>query len=186
MEKNLKVLDLVGIDEAGRGALAGPLVVGAVKLLKSVKGLDDSKKLTAFKRGGLEGEIKQNSKYLVLFYSNVLIDQIGLSACLKNALFIIQRHFTNCEFIFDGNCNYGLSGIKTLIKADLKVCEVMAASILAKVARDRFMVFKSEEFDFASHKGYGTKAHLEEITRLGKSSLHRQSFTIKAVNSKLF
>lgn len=178
----------VGVDEAGRGALAGPLVVGAVLNDKKacIKGLNDSKKLSEQKRIILQDKIKARTKYLLLFYSNIMIDYHGLSFCLKNALQVIKMHFKGQKIIFDGNCSYNEQGITTMIKADSKVKSVMAASILAKCARDEYMSKNSFEYDFASHKGYGTKAHIKEIKRLGLGCLHRKSFHLKELDNTLF
>lgn len=178
---------LVGIDEAGRGALAGPLFIGACRLY-NLPNLADSKKLSALKREKLYSQIIQNSDYLILSFSNKQIDTLGLSYCLKTGLLIIKKHFKNTNFLYDGSTNFGVLDIKTLIKADDKIQEVSAASILAKVSRDEFMQNINSlypAYEFAKHKGYGTKTHIEILKKLGPCPLHRTSFKLKE-NSSLF
>ena len=177
---------LVGIDEAGRGALAGPLCICACKLNKDLQGLKDSKALSPKKRLELFKELRLNSNYLILFFSNSMIDELGLSLCFKRALGIIKKHFVSCEFIFDGNTNFCVSKINTMIKADSKVKEVSAASILAKVSRDNFMSSLNDKYEFKKHKGYGTALHLELIKKYGFSKLHRKSFLVKSLGNSLF
>lgn len=177
-------MKICGIDEAGRGALAGELAIGACILKNNSLDeiLDDSKKISEKKREEIFEEITKNSSYLVLFFNNKIIDEIGLSECFTRALKTIKNHFGTCEFIFDGNCNYKVEGIKTLIKADSKVKAVSAASILAKVSRDRQMrIFDTiyPDFGYAKHKGYGTKAHIDAISKFGENELTRKSFKLK-------
>lgn len=182
---------VVGIDEAGRGALAGPLAVAACLLKSQIIGIKDSKQLSASKRTKLFGEIKSNSSYLILNFSSAQVDEFGLSWCLRTALLIIKAHFSaeKYEFLYDGNTNFGVSKIQTLVKADSKVMQVGAASILAKVSRDTLM----NEFDksfvcygFAHHKGYASKAHIEAIKKIGLSAIHRKSFHLKSLEKSLF
>ena len=173
---------LCGIDEAGRGCLAGPLVVAGVVLKAPVNGLDDSKKLTPKKREELFDHIQKNSLYKIIFTNNQTIDKIGLSSALKNSIEEIKNHFSNYKIMMDGNTNFGVKGVEWMIKADNKVAEVSAASILAKVSRDRYMVKISQkypEYGFDRHKGYGTKEHIDMIQKYGYTSLHRKSFYIK-------
>ena len=99
-----------------------------------------------------------------------------------------MTHFTNCELLYDGNANYG-TGIKTMVGADGKVAQVSAASILAKVSRDALMRAWDgvhAGYGYATHKGYGTKAHLDAIARLGDSPLQRRSFRVKSFERGLF
>ncbi len=183
-----KMNKICGIDEAGRGALAGPLVVAACVLHSEISGLNDSKKLSAKRRKELFHEIALNSQFLIAYFSNRQIDEFGLSECLRRALNLFKSHFVNYELLYDGNVNYG-TGIKTMIKADGKVAEVSAASILAKVSRDELMSAWSKiypDYGYASHKGYGTKAHLEAIRNLGECELTRKSFIVKAFQPTLF
>ena len=199
MSENYDLSTIVGIDEAGRGALAGPLFVAACLLHKEIKGVADSKALSPKRRGELCAQIKAHSNYLILAFSHAQIDEIGLSACLKNALLIIKAHFlgTKCGFLYDGNVNFGVSDIKTLVKADSKVLQVGAASILAKVERDIFMSSLSELYDektaanyakygFSKHKGYASQAHIKAIAECGLSTLHRKTFRLKCFEKSLF
>jgi len=176
---------LCGIDEAGRGCLAGPLVVAGCVLENSIEGLDDSKVLSERKREILYEEIVKNTKYKIVQFSHEDVDKMGLSSCLKEAILIIKSHFSSCEILMDGNTNFGVEGIKTLIKADTKIAEVSAASILAKVTRDRFMIKMDKlypEYQFAKHKGYGSNLHISLIKKYGKSPIQRLSFKIKSLN----
>ncbi len=173
---------LCGIDEAGRGPLAGPLVVAGVVLCKKIEGLKDSKKLSHKKREELYEAIITSSSYKIVFTDNQTIDNIGLSKALKNSIQIIKNNFPSYKILMDGNTNFGVDGVEWMIKADVKVAQVSAASILAKVSRDRYMIKISKnypEYNFKKHKGYGTKEHMEAIKLFGYSKLHRKSFVIK-------
>ncbi|MFY9099545.1 ribonuclease HII [Aliarcobacter cryaerophilus] len=178
--------NLCGIDEAGRGPLAGPLVVAGVILEKEILGLNDSKVLSEKKREKLFDEIKEKSKYHIVFKSAKEIDDFGISFCLKSSILEIMeqlQEFSN-SFLMDGNTNFGIQNLQKEIKADAKYKEVSAASILAKVSRDRFMDEISPlyaNYNFHKHKGYGTKAHIEAIRKFGRSDIHRFSFKLKAL-----
>lgn len=179
---------IVGIDEVGRGPWAGPLVFGAVVLNGvDIDGLTDSKKLTKKKREALDGEIRRGALSFGLgWVSAEELDELGMSrACelaCRRALEQITVPYS--EIIIDGTVNFlkntGKGPYVTTIKqADLLVPSVSAASILAKVARDRFMEEQDSIFPgygFASHVGYGTKQHSEALAKLGVTPLHRQSF----------
>jgi len=180
---------LCGIDEAGRGPLAGPLVMAGVILNSPIAGLNDSKKLSEKKRETLFELILTNSQYKIVRFSAKTIDEIGLSACLKSGLEEILASLDADDFLFDGNSKYGVSGLRTLVKADALIPEVSAASILAKVSRDREM----KEIDalypnygFADHKGYGTYAHVQAIKTHGHCDIHRKSFKLKSLQPSLF
>lgn len=175
-----------GIDEAGRGPLAGPLVVAGVILLEDIQNLADSKVLSEKKREKLFDEIKQKSKYHIVFKSAKQIDDLGISFCIKESILEIMKTLQNDanSFLMDGNTNFGIENLQKEIKADAKYKEVSAASILAKVSRDRFMDSISEnypEYNFKKHKGYGTKAHVDAIKEFGRSDIHRFSFKLKAL-----
>ncbi len=180
---------LCGIDEAGRGPLAGPLVVAGVILKNEVKELNDSKKLTEKKREELFDKIIDNSYYHIVFCDAKTIDTKGISACLKSSILEIidaLKIHTN-EFLMDGNTSFGITRLSYMIKADAKIKEVSAASILAKVSRDRYMCeisSKYPNYDFEKHKGYGTKAHVEKIRQFGRSDEHRVSFKLKALGEE--
>ena len=180
---------LCGIDEAGRGPIAGPLVVAGVVLKSDIKDLNDSKKLTSKKRKELYEIIKKSSKYYIYLVDAKKIDNFGLSKAINESLKAIKNFFSkDVEFLFDGNSSFGVDGINTLIKADQKVKEVSAASILAKVFRDNLMQEYAKiypEYGFEKHKGYATKAHLEAIKKYGYCEIHRKSFKIKKTFTQL-
>lgn len=174
--------NLCGIDEAGRGPFAGPLVVAGAILKKPIKELDDSKKLTEKKREKLFEQIKQNSDHHIVFKSNEQIDTLGISKCLSDSIKEIMEKLDAKQYLMDGNTSFGIANLQYLIKADGLISEVSAASILAKVSRDRYMCEIAKEYpeySFEKHKGYGTKAHIEAIKNHGYSALHRRSFKIK-------
>ncbi len=180
---------LCGIDEAGRGPIAGPLVVAGAILEKEIFGLNDSKVLSEKKREKLFEEIIEKSKYHIVFTDAKTIDEKGLSFCLKNSIMEIMENLkNNCNlFLMDGNTTFGISNLTCKIKADATVPQVSAASILAKVSRDRYMLNIAKDFpnyDFHKHKGYGTAAHVEAIKQFGRSSEHRYSFRLKALGEE--
>jgi ribonuclease HII len=180
-------LNLCGIDEAGRGPFAGPMVIAGVKLHKPIKELNDSKKLTQIKREKLFNIIIKNSDYHIVFCSAEDIDTFGLSKCLKNSIIEIMSKVNASTYLMDGNTIFGIEDLLCKIKADATISEVAAASILAKVSRDRYMVdiaIKYPEYSFEKHKGYGTKAHTLAIKKFGLSKIHRKSFKIKALEDK--
>ncbi|MCW8838358.1 MAG: ribonuclease HII [Thiovulaceae bacterium] len=173
---------LCGIDEAGRGPCAGDLVMAGCILTSDVNGLNDSKKLSEKKREALFEEIVKNSVYHIVKFSPKEIDHIGISKCLASGLKEILNTLDADEYLFDGNSTFGVDGLSTMIKADGKIAEVSAASILAKVTHDRDILElakKYPEWEFESHKGYGTKKHIELIKKYGYSPIHRMSYKIK-------
>jgi len=179
---------LLGIDEVGRGSLAGPLVVGAVVLGGSIiDGLTDSKLLTKKRREELYTEIVAKAEAFGLGWVTAKeIDEIGLAAALRLATIraVEQIKVPYHEIIIDGTVNFLADTnkgkyVKTLKKADLLIPCVSAASIIAKVERDRYMTAKNDEYPrygFDKHVGYGTKKHLEAIGEVGPTLLHRKSF----------
>lgn len=175
---------LCGIDEAGRGCIAGPLVVAGVVMSENIDGVGDSKALSEKKRETLFEIIQAKSRYKIVFCDNDMIDNKGLSYCLGYAIKIIKAHFSECDILMDGNSSFGVSNVGTMVKADAKIPEVSAASILAKVSRDHYMYSISDEFfnySFKKHKGYGTALHVKEISEFGYSKIHRKSFKIKSL-----
>ena len=184
-----KNAEICGIDEAGRGCVAGPLCVAGCILKKQINGLNDSKKLSEKRRNELFKEITANSHYKIVEFSSAQVDEQGLSKCLKTALETIVEFFKDfdCEIIYDGNTTFGAHGFKTLVKADASIPAVSAASILAKVSRDRKMLEfdkKFPEYGFKKNKGYGCKAHIEAIEKFGLTPCHRKSFHIKSLSQK--
>jgi ribonuclease HII len=179
---------ILGIDEVGRGPWAGPLVVGAVVLGEvSIDGLTDSKKLTAKRREELDILIRdQASGWGLGWVQADELDMLGLAESLRvatiRAVEAVKAPYH--EIIIDGTINFLKETSKgkymtTLAKADLLVPSVSAASIIAKVARDRFMseqAFAHPGYGFEKHVGYGTAAHRQAIDTLGVTPLHRTSF----------
>ncbi len=176
---------LCGIDEAGRGPLAGSLVIAGVVLKNPVEGLMDSKKLTEKKREALYPLVIKNAEYHIVSFSAQEVDAMGISQCLQKGLQSIQQHLPEVEYLFDGNSSFGVDNINTMIKADTKVAEVSAASILAKVTHDREMIEmakKYPEYGFEKHKGYGTKAHMEALLKHDRCEVHRKTFRVKGLD----
>ncbi len=176
---------IVGIDEVGRGAWAGPLVVGAVVLGGiQIDGLTDSKKLTPKRRRLLAKEIKEKAVAIGLgWVSAETIDKIGLSEALKMAtrLAVKDIDVPYDEIIIDGTIKLlDDDRVTTMKRADLLVPSVSAASIVAKVARDYYMseVARVEfpEYSFEKHVGYGTAVHATALESHGACELHRLSF----------
>jgi len=175
---------IVGIDEVGRGAWAGPLVVGAVLLGgESIEGLTDSKLLSKKARERLDIEIRQKAVGVGIgWVSAKVIDRIGLSEALKlasrKALECIKNEYR--EIIIDGTIALIDDPRVTLMKkADLLIPSVSAASIVAKVARDNYMKYLDDVFpgyEFSAHVGYGTAMHRGAIEELGVTPIHRLSF----------
>jgi ribonuclease HII len=180
---------LCGIDEAGRGPIAGDLVMAGVILHKNIDGLNDSKKLSEKRREILYEAIINVSNYHIVKFSAMEIDNKGIATCLKEGLESILENLKATNYLFDGNTNFGVKGIETLIKADGKVAEVSAASILAKVTHDRDILKMAKvypQYCFEKHKGYGTKLHIDMIRKYGYSPIHRRSYKIKALETRLF
>ena len=174
-----------GTDEAGAGPLAGPVYAAAVILDKDVviDGLNDSKKLSEKKREKLFDEIIAKARaYAVVSIPESVIDDINI----LNARMLAMRQAVNeldikPDFLLvDGNRD-PKAGVETLcvVGGDGKSASIAAASILAKVSRDRFMLKMAEEYPqykFEKHKGYGTKVHIEAIRQFGPCPIHRASF----------
>ena len=173
-----------GVDEAGRGPLAGPVYAAAVILPDNIeiKGLDDSKKLSEKKREQLYGVITEKAlDYCIAFASVEEIEEYNILNATMLAMKRAVEGLKNCDMaIIDGNRMPNLNVFaQTLIKGDQKSYSVAAASILAKVSRDRLLVQMDAEFpqyNFKKHKGYGTKEHIENIKKYGVCKYHRPSF----------
>ncbi len=177
-----------GVDEAGRGPLAGPVFAAAVILPKDtiIEGVNDSKKLSEKKRESLFDIIKEKAlAYSIASASEEEIDQINI---LQATFLAMNRAIDNLSVkadfaLIDGNRMPELSiDAKTIIKGDSLSMSIAAASILAKVSRDRFMKQISEKYPvyhFEKHKGYGTALHRKLILEHGPCEIHRKSFLTK-------
>lgn len=177
-----------GIDEAGRGPLAGPVVAAACILdpEKPIYGLDDSKKLSPKKRDQLYDEIIAKAKcFCVIRVEPKEIDEVNILNATKNAMRACVKGLAiKPDVLLIDAVNLDGTGIpvKPIIKGDAKSNSIAAASILAKVSRDRIMEDYDKEYPgygFAQHKGYGTAAHYAAIHELGISPIHRMSFLKK-------
>mgnify|MGYP001413986057 CR=1 FL=1 len=190
IENRLKKLGfsfIAGIDEAGRGPLAGPVVSAAVILKENARipGLTDSKKLSKKKREELfELVIKNSLDYSISVVSHLVIDEVNILNAVRFANNQCIKHLKiKPDFVvIDGKDKQIIAtDFQTIIKGDLRVKSIAAASVLAKVARDRIMEKYAEEFncyDFEKHMGYGTRRHRELIRKNGPSEIHRKSFTL--------
>lgn len=176
---------ICGIDEAGRGPLAGPVVAGAVVLPKGKRILyvNDSKKLSEKKRDELFDIIKDEAlTYAVGIISPERIDEINILQATYEAMRQAVNKLSVKPDIFlnDAVTIPGIEGKQVpIIKGDAKSLTIASASILAKVTRDRIMVEYDSmypEYEFAKHKGYGTKAHIEAIKEYGPCPIHRKTF----------
>ncbi len=192
-EKSRRII--IGVDEAGRGPLAGPVVSGAVIINEKIDGVKDSKSLSQKQREALFDVIREKSvAFGVGIASSSEIDEINiLNAALLSMKRAIDALFRNLEnkgiqvqgddilVLVDGNRR--IKGLKfqqeTVVKGDSKVYEISAASVIAKVVRDRMMcVFDKRypQYNFCKHKGYPTKEHRMLIAKFGPCPLHRKSF----------
>ena len=174
-----------GIDEAGRGPLAGPVCAAAVILPPDcrIEGLNDSKKLTDKRRRELYDVIVENAvAYGIAFASHQEIDEINI---LQATFLAMRRAMDQLRVrpdiaLIDGNreTDFGLP-VQTIVKGDSLSANIAAASILAKVTRDRFMLEMDEkypQYGFATHKGYGTRAHYAALREFGPCPIHRRTF----------
>jgi ribonuclease HII len=182
-----------GVDEAGRGPLAGPVCAAAVILPRDLEipGLTDSKKLTDKKRRELFPVIQENAvAYGIGYASHEEIDEINI---LQATFLAMQRAIDQLEgradfAMIDGNRqkDFGLP-VRTVVKGDSLSASIAAASILAKVSRDNLMLEMAQkypEYGFDVHKGYGTKAHYEALRTYGASPIHRMTFLKKFYGEK--
>ena len=189
-----KGFDIIcGVDEAGRGPLAGPVYAAAVILPSDcvIEGLNDSKKLTEKKREALFDVIKEKAlAYGIASADEKEIDEINI----LNATFLAMKRAINSLSVkpdlalIDGNQkpHTDIEEV-TVIKGDAKSMSIAAASVLAKVSRDRFMLEMAEkypQYEFARHKGYGTKLHYEKIAQYGVCDIHRRTFLKKILGEQ--
>ena len=179
---------ICGVDEAGRGPLAGPVCAAAVILPRNIDiaGLNDSKKLSEKSREKLYDEIREKAvSFGIAFASVEEIEQLNI---LNAAMLAMNRAIAQLEpqpelALIDGNRNSAIEvSSRCVIKGDAKCADIAAASILAKVTRDRYMLDMAEkypEYHFERHKGYGTKLHYEALREYGPCEIHRPSFLRK-------
>ena len=183
-----------GVDEAGRGPLCGPVVAAAVILSKDahLEGVNDSKKLSEKKREKLYDEIMTNAVAVGIGMSDVdVIEEINILGATKEAM---KEAINNLSIkpdyvLIDGNQDINIDiDRQTVISGDALSESIAAASIIAKVTRDRMLREYDKaypEYGFAKHKGYGTKTHIEAIKEYGLTPIHRPSFCSKFVNKKV-
>ena len=181
------------MDEAGRGPLAGPVVVGCVIFESgiTIEGVKDSKKLSEKKREYFFNKIIESClDYKIEFIGNKIIDDINIlkaaMLCMENCLKNLQT--AEFKLLIDGNYFklqndfHKIYDYETIVGGDDKIFEISCASILAKVTRDRLMKEYDTEYPgylFSKHKGYGTKEHIERIKKLGVCEIHRITFCKK-------
>ena len=177
---------IAGVDEVGRGCLAGPVIAASVILKRPIKGLMDSKRLSAKKREDLSQIIIKNSIFAIGAADSQEIDQINI---LQASLLAMQRSLEKLDMqpkkvLVDGNHIFETSiEIEAIVGGDNLIPSISAASIVAKVFRDRLMMAYSKEFPnygFDKHKGYPTKLHKEMLKKYGLTRIHRRTF--KGVN----
>ncbi|MDX2050677.1 MAG: ribonuclease HII [Rickettsiaceae bacterium] len=185
----------IGVDEVGRGALAGPVIAAALLKLDSdfhIQGVTDSKKIPPRKREILAAKIMSSYSYAFGEASSHEIDEINIlnatklamTRAVNNCIALLRKHSEDfeIEILVDGNMKFENERFKSIIKGDLSVYSISCASIIAKVHRDDIMRKASEfhpEFDWAKNVGYGTKAHFEAIRKHGLTKLHRKTFLNK-------
>jgi ribonuclease HII len=192
--------DIIGVDEAGRGPLAGPVSVGVAKIgsdfdMSFFEGIRDSKKLSG--KGRKEWfakaeEMKKAGKlnFTVELVGADVIDKKGIVYAIKLGMSKCMKRLEvdeNAKIFLDGSLHAPIEykNQETIIKGDEKIAVISLASICAKVARDQYMTKLSEqypEYKFEVHKGYGTKAHIETIKKYGPSTVHRTSFLKNILN----
>lgn len=184
---------ICGVDEAGRGPLAGPVCAAAVILPDGfeIPGLNDSKQLTDKKRRELFPVIQEEAiAYGIAFVDETVIDEINILNATFQAMqgAVDQLRVKPDLLLVDGNrtTDFGIEAVP-IVKGDAKVASIAAASILAKVARDEYMEQMDEQYPqygFAIHKGYGTKRHYAAIEEFGMCPIHRRTFLKKFYGEK--
>ena len=176
---------VAGVDEAGRGPLAGPVVAAAVILDPAVRieDLADSKRLSAGRRAELDREIRERAlSFAIARASAAVIDAVNILQATMQAMreAVDGLDTSPDEVLVDGNrCPVLPYPARAVVRGDVSVAAISAASILAKVARDQEMIEMDRrypEYGFARHKGYGTPAHRDALLRFGPSPIHRASF----------
>ncbi len=187
-------LYIAGVDEAGRGPLAGPVYAAAVILKEDaiINGINDSKKLTEKKREELYDVIIENSvAYGICAIDEKVIDSVNILNATHMAMNgAVEKLSEKADFvIIDGNSIKNMATPHmTVVKGDQKSISIAAASILAKVSRDRYITKMAEiypQYHFEKHKGYGTKLHNEAILKYGPSPIHRKTFLKKLLGENI-
>ena len=173
---------IAGVDEVGRGSLAGPVIASAVILTNKIEGLDDSKKLSKTKREQLNQKIIENSFFA---YGSASVEEIDDINILQASLLAMKRAILNLpirpnKVLVDGTHKPKIDIlVETIIGGDSLIAEISAASIIAKVYRDDLMMKQDviyPNYGFGQHKGYGTQVHIENIRTHGSCLIHRKSF----------
>jgi ribonuclease HII len=200
---------IIGVDEAGRGPLAGPVAVGVVMIRQGMpirryfKGINDSKKLSPELREALYEQLRvfQNNgivRYTVVFSSASVIDRFGISAAVQRAVYkgvrtlssLLESDASTIEILLDGLLHAPPQfQQQTIIKGDELVPVISLASIAAKVERDRLMrrlAKKYPKYGFEHHKGYGTREHYAAIQKHGLCDIHRKSWRITSVDGMAY
>ncbi len=187
-------MHIAGVDEAGRGPLAGPVYAACVIIdpHKPLYGVNDSKKLTEKSRDVLYDIIIDRAMAYGIGYSDSdIINEHGIMFALNRAM---QLAIKNCSLqpdvvLIDGNIAFNIaSKVEPIVKGDSRSVSIAAASILAKVSRDRAMLEYDKlypQYGFASHKGYGTAEHIAALSKYGMCPIHREKFCRTALSNKI-
>lgn len=181
---------ICGIDEAGRGCIAGSMfvcgVIATKKDLNKLGKINDSKKLSRKRRDEIYEEVLRLKIRFFILKNNVSkIDKFGLIYCIKDSITKIISRAKADKFIFDGNVNFGINNLECIVKGDMLIPQISLASIIAKTFKDRESEMLDKiypQYGIAQHKGYGTKMHIENIKKFSLSNIHRKSFSIKNIS----
>ena len=173
---------IAGVDEVGRGALAGPVVAAAVILKNDIKGLNDSKKISELKRKTLYNDIMNNALSIAIGIKwNNYIDDYNIKVASEHAMIdaINELSIKPDKIMVDGfSLDISISN-EGIVRGDQKISSIMAASIIAKVTRDEIMRsfhYIYPMYDFLNNKGYGTKKHYDALQKFSFTKIHRQTF----------
>ena len=182
-DKNFSVNFIAGVDEAGRGPLAGPVVAACcmLPLDRMIDGINDSKKLSEAKRERLYGEITSSGVYKISIIPHDVIDEINILRATKRAMTeCIESMSVKPELVLIDAVQLNVSvPVKSIIKGDAQSYNIAAASVLAKVTRDRIMREYGliyPQYGFAKNKGYGTAEHIAALKKFGPCPIHRKTF----------
>lgn len=175
---------IIGIDEAGRGPWAGPVVIAGIKLIKDttyIPGINDSKKLTEKKRDMLYHQLITTHEYFTVISDNTTIDTLGIGIAVTNAMNTIISSSKSPYSLIDGYFKKGTfpQNTECIIDGDALCYCIAAASIIAKYTRDNLMIELDTlypQYNFKKHKGYGTKEHAQLLAQYGICPIHRKSY----------